>query len=177
MKRKKIELCCILTGQKISVTETQLAKMSEKLKFPDVETYKKYYISKDGQKLLKQGLTENEIRRQYKSKNLLPVPFNILKCYVKKFKNPNSLQRKRKKKIVKEFCKELDRQPYQWKGVQPVNLITNKEYCEELTKVSCWRPDIYLDFGCKECILKDNCQCPIKNLKRGPGDSKRRKSK
>jgi len=177
MIRKKIELICILTDQKMTVTRIRLERMCQKLKFPDVETYIKYYVSKDGQKLLKQGLTENEIRKQYSCKNTLSIPFNILKCYVKKFKTPKALQRKRRKKIVEEFYKDNIREPYQWKGTQEINLLINKEYCEELTSVSCWRPDIYLDLGCNECILKENCRCPIKDLKKGPGNSRRRKSK
>jgi hypothetical protein len=49
-----------------------------------------------------------------------------------------------------------------------IDMVKNKEVCEEVTSFACWRPDIYLDFGCAECVLVKNCACPIKNLKRKP---------
>jgi hypothetical protein len=45
-----------------------------------------------------------------------------------------------------------------------IDLTKNKEICEEITRSSCWRPDIFLDLGCLECALKECCICPIKKL-------------
>ena len=53
----------------------------------------------------------------------------------------------------------------QWKGSEPIDMVKNKDVCAEVTAHACWRPDIYLDFGCSECILRENCACPVKNLK------------
>lgn len=49
-----------------------------------------------------------------------------------------------------------------------IDMVKNKEVCAEVTSFACWRPDIYLDYGCSECSLVKNCVCPIKNLKRKP---------
>lgn len=43
-----------------------------------------------------------------------------------------------------------------------IDMVKNKEVCKEVTVFACWRPDIYLDFGCAECSIYDNCACPIK---------------
>jgi hypothetical protein len=40
----------------------------------------------------------------------------------------------------------------------------------------CWRPDIFLNLGCAECVLAKNCACPIKDLNRIP-DNRPRKFK
>jgi len=49
-----------------------------------------------------------------------------------------------------------------------IDMVKNKEVCREVTASACWRPDIYLDFGCSECKLVKNCASAIKNLKRKP---------
>lgn len=51
-----------------------------------------------------------------------------------------------------------------------VNLAKDKDACKHHTSFSCARPDIYLDYGCKECILQKNCVCPIKDINRNPDD-------
>ena len=56
-------------------------------------------------------------------------------------------------------------------------MVKNKDVCAEVTQFACWRPDIYLDLGCEACILKDNCACPIKNLKRKPHAKRTTKTK
>lgn len=55
-----------------------------------------------------------------------------------------------------------------------IDLAKNKEECKKWTYFACHRPDIYLDYGCAECVLSKHCQCPIKNINRKP-DSHRRK--
>lgn len=49
-----------------------------------------------------------------------------------------------------------------------IDMVKNKEMCQEVTASACWRPDIYLDFGCSECKLAKHCACKSKNLKRKP---------
>lgn len=45
-----------------------------------------------------------------------------------------------------------------------IDLTKNKEMCENITRSSCWRPDIFLDKGCLECTIHHYCICPIKKL-------------
>jgi hypothetical protein len=46
------------------------------------------------------------------------------------------------------------------------DLAKNKDKCKEYTYFSCHRPDIYLDYGCEQCVLNKNCMCPIKDVTR-----------
>ena len=56
------------------------------------------------------------------------------------------------------------------------DISKNKDKCKEYTYFSCHRPDIYLDYGCQECVLSKYCVCPIKNTNRIP-DGRGRKRK
>jgi hypothetical protein len=57
-----------------------------------------------------------------------------------------------------------------------IDLKTNKEKCKEYTYFSCHRPDIYLDYGCSECVLIKHCACPIKDASRiADGRAKKKK--
>ena len=56
-----------------------------------------------------------------------------------------------------------------------VDLTKNKEVCESITKSSCWRPDIFLDYGCVECPIQEHCICPIKKMiKKEPSRRKKK---
>lgn len=57
-----------------------------------------------------------------------------------------------------------------------INLAKDKEACKKWTYFACHRPDIYLDYGCAECVLQKHCSCPIKDVLR-KADSHRRKKK
>ena len=175
-RHKRVDLVCVLTGE---VTPKQprarVEKQAKKLKFSDVEDYIKYFISRDARKLLSKGNSELEIRKQYKCKETKTIPFHILKCYVKKFKSKDAVDRKRQKKIAEEYSTKPI--VVQWKGSEQIDMVKNKDVCANVTSFACWRPDIYLDLGCEACILKDNCACPIKNLKRKPHDRRVKKAK
>jgi hypothetical protein len=175
-RQKRVDLVCILTGEVIQKQpRARIDKQAKKLKFEDTDDYIKYFVSKDARKLLAKGNSELEIRKQFKCKETIDIPFHILKCYVKKFKSKDAVDRKRQKKIAEEY----KHKPIimEWKGSEPVSLLKDKEMCTKVTEFACWRPDIYLDLGCTECILRDNCACPIKNLKRKPHVKRAQKSK
>lgn len=166
-RQKRVDLVCILTGEASpKQPRARVEKQAKKLKFSDVEDYINYYISRDARKLLAKGNSELEIRKQYNCSETKAIPFHILKCYVKKFKSKDAVDRKRQRKIADEY----KHKPIimQWKGSEPINMVMNKDVCAQVTQFACWRPDIYLDLGCEACILKDNCACPIKNMKRKP---------
>jgi hypothetical protein len=166
-RQKRVDLVCILTGETIpKQPRARVDKQAKKFKFDDSEDYINYFISRDARKLLSKGSSELEIRKQHNCKETKPIPFHILKCYVKKFKSKDAVDRKRQKKIAEEYkAKPI---VMQWKGSEQINMVKNKDVCADVTQFACWRPDIYLDLGCEACILKDNCACPIKNLKRKP---------
>jgi len=175
-REKRVDLVCILTGETtLKQLRARVVKQAKKLKFDDVENYINYYICRAARKLLSQGSSELEIRKQFNCKETKAIPFHILKCYVKKFKSKDAVDRKRSRKVAEEY----KRSPIQmtFKGPECINMVKNKEVCAQVTAFACWRPDIYLDLGCNECILKDNCACPIKNFKRVPHARKTKKSK
>jgi hypothetical protein len=175
-RQKRVDLVCILTGE---VTPKQprlrVEKQAKKLKFDNVEDYINYFINREARKLLGKGFSELEIRKRFNCKETKSIPFHVLKCYVKKFKSKDAVDRKRQKKVADDY----KHKPIivQWKGSEPINMVKNKDVCAEVTQFACWRPDIYLDLGCEACILKDNCACPIKNLKRKPHDRRPKKAK
>jgi len=175
-RQKRVDLVCILTGE---VTPKQprprVEKQAKKLKFDDAEDYINYFISREARKLLSKGHSELEIRKQYNCKETKSIPFHVLKCYVKKFKSKDAINRKRQKKIAEEYKRSPISLNFQ--RSEPIDMVKNKEVCAQVTAHACWRPDIYLDLGCEACILKDNCACPIKNLKRKPHDRRPKKAK
>jgi hypothetical protein len=175
-RQKRVDLVCILTGQ---VTPKQprarVDKQAKKLKFDDPEDYINYFICRDARKLLSKGHSELEIRKQYNCKETKSIPFHVLKCYVKKFKSKDAINRKRQKKIAEEYKRAPISLNFQ--RSEPIDMVKNKEVCAQVTAHACWRPDIYLDLGCESCILKNNCACPIKNLKRKPHDRRPKKAK
>ena len=175
MKQKRIELVCILTGEKTRVSRVQAEKQFKKLKIDNLEDYQTYFISKTARRLLSNGETESEIRTKHNYKNNTSIPFKVLKCFVKKIRSKSSLKKKRQKKLIQEFTNEANTKgiQFEYKRPESIDLTQNKEVCEEITRTSCWRPDIYLDYGCKHCYIKDNCICPAKNLKREPHNPRR----
>jgi len=50
------------------------------------------------------------------------------------------------------------------------DIAKDKDKCKEYTHFSCHRPDIYLDYGCSECVLQKHCACHIKDINRKPED-------
>ena len=51
-----------------------------------------------------------------------------------------------------------------------VDLAKDPEECKKATQHACFRPDVYLDYGCEFCSLYKHCACPIKD-----GVNKRKK--
>jgi len=175
-RQKRVDLVCILTGEVTpKQPKSRIEKQAKKLKFDNVEDYIKYFVNREARKLLSKGFSELEIRKQFNCKETKDIPFHILKCYVKKFKSKDSVSRMRLRKVADEYKQK----PIivQWKRWEPISLLENKEMCARATEHACWRPDIYLDLGCGACILKENCACPIKNLKRKPHDRRPKKTK
>ena len=66
----------------------------------------------------------------------------------------------RKEKILAQLPKFKEYVP------NPIDMTQDAEVCAEVTSFACWRPDIYLDYGCAECALYNNCACPIKDMSR-----------
>jgi len=66
----------------------------------------------------------------------------------------------RKEKILAQLPKFKEYVP------NPIDMTQDAVVCAEVTSFACWRPDVYLDYGCAECTLYNNCACPIKDMSR-----------
>jgi hypothetical protein len=105
----------------------------------------------------------------------------LTKSVCKTCKNENSFESKKPESKILTKEEMEDRAEEIRKNIPKIdlqkpndvfNLRKNKEICEKITEFSCWRPDIYLDQGCLNCSLSENCKCPIKNIKRKPTPKK-----
>ena len=84
--------------------------------------------------------------------------------------------KKRKNRDLKALIENVsDRVIFEHKPPTIIDLTKNAEVCRETTKSCCWRPDIYLDFGCVECSLNENCASPIKKMVKRDTPKGRRK--
>lgn len=172
------ELVCVLSGKTEKVNLTKLTKLATKFKFETTEEYVKYFICKDCIKLLRQGYTEKQIQKQFNYESDIQIPFNVLKHYVKKFKNRAKIEKLEKRK---EVLKYMEDKPGAYivtqKARQTVD-FTNKEQVADLTRDACWRPDIYLnnDRACNGCYLYEHCKCAIRRWD-DPNEKRTRKKK
>jgi len=161
LKIRKNEITCILTGVKILLSRKILQKQAAKLKFDTAEEYAQYYICRDARKLLKEGHLEKDIRKQFNCQITKEIPLKILKCYVKKFKSRENIERKRRRELANTPI------PYSVSTKKAEVLsLNNPAHVAILTTNACWRPDFYLnnDRTCVECSLYENCQCKLKRL-------------
>jgi hypothetical protein len=176
-KTSKVTVRCILTGEEKVYRDVQLNKLVVKYKFDDVETFIKYYICKNGIALLRQGYTEKQIREQFNCQDKTNISFNILKHYVKKFKNRQKIEKQEKRKEVLKYMEEKSG-AYTWtpKPRQSID-FTSPEQVGELTRSACFRPDIYLnnDRACNGCHIYEFCKCAIRKWNNKLSEPKKRR--
>jgi hypothetical protein len=94
--------------------------------------------------------------RKKRTKSIVP---RILKTPVDELSDEEVAERD---KLMNEFLPKIDPN----KKTIILNLSKNAEACREHTKGACFRPDIYLDYGCDHCSLVEHCACPIKKVKK-----------
>lgn len=160
-KNLLVDVVCILSGKEERVKHLQLAKQASKLKFNTIDEYIKYYINKECILLLRQGFTEKQVRDKFNCTDKTQIPFNILKLYVKKFKNRAKIEKLEKRKEVQEYIKQKDGAYIVKPQTRNYIDLTNASQVAELTKSSCLRPDIYLnnDKACNGCYVYELCKC------------------
>jgi len=177
-----LEVVCLLTGKKEILKGVRLKKQVARFRFDSPEEYAQNFICKEAQQLLRQGVTDVEIRQQYQCTNSTPITFNIVRHYVKKIKYARSFENKRKKKIVEEFDEQRKNGGIIVKYETIKYDFRKQEHVEAVTRGSCMRPDIYLNNGraCNSCSFYEFCICEIKKLskneKRTPVSQKVSKS-
>jgi len=175
---KGITLNCIITNEEKYFNSTVLK--NKLAKFGNEDNLKKFYVSRPAAKLLKSGLTVDQVRGRLKAGFDKPVDIEVL-YKLKLFKN----SKKRKKQLSHEEVKAQQEQ----------TAINEKNYYERTQKMgtcfktwvewatggpnqcqipyggTCIRPDIYYDneFNragrCSSCPYKEHCLCTNKELK------------
>lgn len=106
----------------------------------------------------KKNLIPKEIVGVRKKRRKSIVP-SILKKPLEDLTEEEIAERDKK---MQDFLPRIDIEKHTTK----INLARNAEECKKHTKDSCFRPDIYLDYGCSHCSLFENCACPIKKSKK-----------
>ena len=160
-KNPLVDVTCILSGKNDKIKYLQLAKQASKLKFDSVESYVKYYVTKECVLLLRQGYTEKQIRDKYECVDKTQIPLSVLKIYVKKFKNRAKIEKLEKRKEVQEYIKQQEGAYIVKPHIRNYIDLTSPSQVAELTKSSCLRPDIYLNNGkaCNGCHIYKLCKC------------------
>lgn len=89
---------------------------------------------------------------------------------------PKKDAKKRKNRDLKTMVETFSKGViFEYQPPTVVDLTKDAEICKKTTESSCWRPDIYLDLGCVECSINENCACPIKKMvKKDPPRRKRK---
>ena len=179
-KSKRIpltELICVLSGKSEKVNYAKLTKLAAKFKFETTEEYIKYYICNDCIKLLRQGHTEKQIQKQFNYESDVQITFNVLKHYVKKFKNRQKIEKNEKRKEVLKYIENKTGAYIVTPRTRQYIDMTDEKQVAELTKSSCLRPDIFLngDRSCNDCHIYKLCKCSIRTWREV--DEKRTKRK
>ena len=164
---KPLLLTCKLTNKTIKVSFKRAEALQRKFNFISIEELQNSFLSKEAIRMLKQGMSEEQICLENKTP-ICKLPFRIIKKYIKTFKSEEHMFRKRKRKIIKQVVQENNEnitrvtapvtynpKPIDFKDAQSV---------AELTKDSCLRPDIYLnnDCFCNGCSVYELCACKLK---------------
>lgn len=176
---KGITLSCIVTNEQKYFNSTALKNKLRK--FGDEDTLRRYYVSKAAIKLLKSGLSIQQVRERLNSSASNNVDIEILyKLKLMKIKN------KRKKLLsleeIKKQKEESEKNTKEWYLLQEKMKTCSKTWIEEMTGGknkcqvpqggTCIRPDIYFDNefnikgNCYPCPYNEHCLCTNKILKK-----------
>jgi len=176
-KRKpKVSVTCILTNRSEELRHSRAEQLAKKYKFSTVDEYVQYYIHPDGIKLLREGYTEKQIREKFNCQNRIVVPFNILKHYVKKFKNRQKIEKLERRRAAQNYL-STERSTQMREYTRQVVDFTDKKQIAKLTESACLRPDIYLnnERACNGCSVFEYCACPVKKWNNKLSEPKQRR--
>jgi len=174
---KGIRVNCIITNEEKYFNSTVLRNKLNK--FGSEDNLRKYYVSKPAAKLLKSGLTIDQVRNKLNSSYQKQVDIEIL--YKLKLLKTG---KKRKKQVSPEEARQLREQTEHnekvWYNHQEKMKTCSKTWVEEMTggpnRVqipyggTCIRPDIYYDNEgskqgrCKPCPYHEYCLCTNKEV-------------
>lgn len=166
-----MKLPCIVTGKLSYFSKDALTKKVGK--FGSVEDFSKHYIAPPARKLLRKGMTVDEVREELKVQETLPKVsldvisrLNLLKTKSSR-KNPVEVQARQAYLNSKEYKDKM----IAWEERQ--RNMTFEDWVYEYTGTgrerggTCIRPDIFLswnDRACDGCACFKYCLCYQKRL-------------
>lgn len=167
---KRVTIKCIVTGRE--KVFSQLSLKTKVKKYGSIEEYSKNYVCKEAKKLLKTGLSVQDIRDKLKCSKDLPEPdISIL------IKNKLIKQKKVKNEDREQRVKYLSSDQFKEKTSRNINTWRSfKHFVEWATggpdgshvKMggTCQRPDILLNNGkyCDGCVFYEYCLCEQKRI-------------
>ena len=175
---KGFNVSCIITGEEKYLSGSTLQNKLKK--FGTQEVLEKYYVSRPAAKLLKSGLTVEQVRQKLNSKATRGVDYEVLfKLRLLKKKRNKSNHLTPEERQAREERSNANQREYH----QHVELIKNdmKAYVEWTTGGpnkcqvpyggTCIRPDIYYDNEgnregrCKPCPYHQHCLCTNKEVR------------
>ena len=178
---------CIITGEEKYIPPSLAKKKISK--FGSADEYRKYYVSRPAAKLLKTGLTVDEVRKHFNCPdNMAPIDIEVLL----KLKLVKISKRKGKKEAQKRQERDAYLRSKEYKDkmesiARERANMTERQYIEYATGGpgkcqvefggTCARPDIYLTWNnkaCDGCDYYAHCLCYNKRLST---DKKKRKRK
>ncbi len=177
---KGANIKCIVTGVEKYFTPKALEKRISK--FGTINQAELHYVSQDAKRLLKKGLTVDEVREELGVTETLPkVNLQIL-SRLKLLKNPKKRKAVKAAEVKAEREKYLNSKEYRdkmraWKERQ--RNMSFRDWVEAYTGTgrerggTCIRPDIFLswnDRACDGCVCYEFCMCYGKRLS---GDKKK----
>ena len=157
------QLKCIITGREKYFTPKLMAKRIAK--FGTVSQVQIHYVCMDAKRLLKQGLTVDEIREKLGITETLPkVNLQIL-SRLKLLKKPKGQKNAKAAEVKAERARYLNSQEFRDKMraiEERQRNMSYQDWVETYTGTgrerggTCIRPDIFLSWNNRAC---DGCQC------------------
>lgn len=154
-----LKVKCIITGKAGYLGSALLVDKVDE--FGSLDEVAKHYICRAAGKLLRQGMSQEETRKNLGLDNTGFIPID--EAIIEKV-----LDTKRKKGGSPDINQMDSNGQYWWQKeefkVKPGWNTKGGFNVEEATKDSCLRPDIYLDAMCEDCNYFTRCQLPIRRI-------------
>lgn len=176
---KGITLECIVTKQEKYINSTALKNKLKK--FGDEDTLRRYYVCKPAAKLLKSGLSVQQVRDRLNSKATNNIDYEVL-FKLKLLKIKGRKKRQLSPEETKQQREESEKKVREWYENQEKMKTCSKTWIEEMTGGpnkcqvpqggTCIRPDIYYNHEynvkgrCSPCPYNEHCLCTNKQIKK-----------
>jgi hypothetical protein len=127
---KSMNMKCIVTGLEKRFTTSLLNNKLKK--FGSVEIFAKYYVCKQAMKLLRSGLSIEEIRRQLNVSDFSkPVDVEVL--YKLKLLKKSKRTKNKSKEEIKQIREQTEKNEKEWYGLREKMKTCTETWIKEMT--------------------------------------------